>query len=336
MTGERDKVRWGIVSTANIGRVAVVPALQSASNCEVVGVASRDSERASAYAAEHDIPHAYHGYDALLADHRIDAVYIPLPNNMHGEWTKRAAEAGKHVLCEKPLGMSASECEMMEATCRSNNVVAMEAFMYRFHPRWERVRSLLSDGVIGEVRSLYSAFTFKLQSETNIRWLPEFGGGSLMDVGCYCVNVSRTVIGTEPEAVQAIASWTDRDIDAQMAGLLCFPDGVTAQFDSALSMERRETLHIAGTLGHLELTDAFVPGQGDVTVLERHGRGSQHTHTIRGVDEYRLMVEHFADCIMSGADIRYPLSEAAANMRVLEALYRSARNGGSPEVVAND
>jgi predicted dehydrogenase len=326
-------VRWGILSTANIGRAAVIPAIRESSNGDVIAVASRSEEVAREFAAANGIPDAYSTYQGLLDDERIDAIYIPLPNSLHREWTVRAVEAGKHVLCEKPLALNSAECDEMAAAAEKAGVVCMEAFMYRFHPRITRVIELLRLGVIGNVRSLYSAFTFRLTSPDNIRLDPELGGGSLMDVGCYCVNVCRTVVGSEPLEVQAYAQWTDRDVDEQMAGMLRFADGVTAQFDSALTMERRECLHIAGTKGHLEVPRVFIPGTDDVTIEEFHGREEVKTHSIGGVNEYTEMVEHFSRCVLSGKSVRYPFSEASMNMRVIEALYRSARNGGTTERV---
>ena len=326
-------LRWGILSTAKIGRGAVIPAIHHSANGDVVAVASRDADRAREFAAANGIPRAHGTYEALVEDDGVDAVYIPLPNGMHLEWTLRCAEAGKHVLCEKPLGLDAAECDAMAAAGERAGVVCMEAFMYRFHPRIDRVLELIARGAIGELRSIYSAFTFKLTRPDDIRWIPELGGGSLMDVGCYCVNVSRTMARAEPVEVQAVATWTDRGVDAQLAGLLRFEQGVTAQFDCALSMERREVFHVAGTDGHLEIAGAFSPGTGDVTIEEYHGRGLAASHPVAGADEYRLMVEHFAACVASGTPVRYPLAEAAANMRAIEALYRSARAGGEPHPV---
>lgn len=329
-------LRWGILSTANIGRAAVIPAIKESTRGEVVAVASRENRRAEEFAAENGIPKAFGSYEELLEDEHVDAIYIPLPNNMHREWTIRAAEAGKHVLCEKPLALTATECDEMADAAENAGVVCMEAFMYRFHPRIDAVTKLIASGVIGELRSMYSAFTFKLTTNDNIRLDPELGGGSLMDVGCYCVNVFRTIAASEPLEVQAQALWTDRGVDEQMAGLLRFEGGRTAQFDCALTMERREALHVAGTDGHLEVPRVFIPGTDDVTIEEFHGRGDGKSHALPGVNEYTAMVEHFTDSVLTGSPVRYPFSEAAANMRVLEALYRSAWNGGQTEPVRDE
>ena len=326
-------IRWGVLSTANIGRWAVNPAIQASSNGELVAVASRDAERAAGFAAEYGIPRHHGSYEALIDDPDVDALYIPLPNSMHREWTVRALQAGKHVLCEKPLAMDAAECEEMACAAEEADRLLMEAFMYRFHPRTERVFAMLADGAVGGLRTVRSAFTFRLTRLDNIRLDPELGGGAHMDVGCYCVNVSRTLAGAEPVEVSARARWTPRGVDDELTGLLRFPDDVTAHFDCSLTMERCEFFEAAGTDGLLRVDSSFLPGTGDVVIEERRGRDGTTHHPVPGVDQYRLMVEHFADAVRGGVDLRYTALEAAANMRVVSALYRSARNGGAPERV---
>ncbi len=325
------KLRWGVISTANIGRAAVIPAIQHSSNGEVVAVASRSEEQARQFAESLHIPQAYGSYGALLASMEIDAVYIPLPNALHAEWAVKAAEAGKHILCEKPLALTAAECLDMKAAADANDVYLMEAFMYRFHPRIAEVSRLVDGGAIGAPRVIQAAFTFRLTRSDNIRFRPELGGGALMDVGSYCVNVARTLAGREPDSVQAYAVWHETGVDSRLSGTLCFGDDLMTQFDCALTMERRESFLIAGDDGYLAVENAFLPGTQDVTIVEHHGRGDAVTHSIAGVDEYQRMVEHFADTVITRRPLRYGPSEAAANMRVIEALYRSARNGGSPE-----
>ena len=327
-----DKLRWGVISTANIGRWAVNPAIQASNNGELLAVASRDEETARQFAEEGGIPVYYGSYEALLEDETIDAVYNPLPNSLHHEWTIRAAESGKHILCEKPLALSETECREMEAAAETNGVKLMEAFMYRFHPRTARLLEMVRDGVVGEPRMIRSAFTFRLTKPYNIRLDPELGGGALMDVGCYCVNISRTVAGREPEEVQATALWAESGVDEQMAGTLRFSDGLLAQFDCALTMERCEAYEVAGTDAYLSVPNAFLPGKDDATIRENRGRGEEQAHTIEGADEYRLMVEHFSECVLNDRPPLYSPAEAALNMRVIEALYRSARTGG--EVVS--
>jgi predicted dehydrogenase len=329
------RVRWGVLSTANIGRAAVIPAIRASRNGEVLAVASRDPERARAFAAENGIPRSYGSYEALLEAGDIGAVYIPLPNSLHREWTVRAAQAGKHVLCEKPLGVTALECEEMHRAAEKAGVHLMEAFMYRFHPRTDLVRKLIAGGAIGPLQGVQASFTFRLRRTDDIRLDPALGGGALMDVGCYCVNVARTLAGAEPFEVQAFADWTATGVDERMVGSMRFESGLIAQFDCALSLERRESYQAVGPEGHLSVGSAFLPGTSDATIEEHHGRAATTVHTVPGADEYRLMVEHFADCVLEGKAVRHLATEAAANLRAIEALYRSARAGGRPETVVS-
>jgi xylose dehydrogenase (NAD/NADP) len=326
-------LRFGILGTANIARAAVIPALQRAETSELVAVASRDGEKARLFAQKQNIPRAYGSYEAILAEEEIDAVYIPLPNSLHREWTIKAAEAGKHVLCEKPLALNAAECAEMDAAAQQNGVRLMEAFMYRFHPQTEKVLELVQAGVIGEPKQIFAVFTFRLTNPNNIRLRPELGGGSLMDVGCYCVNISRTVAKAEPVEVQAYANWGQSGVDEEMAGTMRFANGLLAQFLCALTLERRELYQVAGAEGHIDVPLAFLPGTKDTTFYEHHGRRGSQAHAVPGVDEYQLMVDHFADCVLHDKPFRYPPSEAAANMQVIEALHRSARSDGRPTAI---
>lgn len=323
------KLRWGVISTANIGRAAVNPAIAASRNGELLAVASRSAERAAAFASAHDIAAHYGSYDALLIQPDIDAVYIPLPNSEHRRWTIRAAERGKHVLCEKPLGLTEAECRDMHRAAEANGVRLMEAFMYRFHPRTERLVAMAREQAVGQLRAIRSSFTFRLTRPDNIRLQPELGGGSLMDVGCYCVNVSRTIAGEEPIEAQAFAVRGGTGVDAQMAGSLRFPSGALAQFDCALTIERREAVEVVGTDGALYVAEAFLPGTDDAAIDVRRGRAAVEHIAVPGADEYRLMVEHFAEGVLTGRPFRYDALEAGRNMRAIEALYRSARSGGN-------
>jgi predicted dehydrogenase len=287
-------------------------------------------EKADSFATELGIPKAYGSYDALLEAEDIDAIYIPLPNSMHCEWTIRAAEKGKHILCEKPLALNMMECQEMDAAANKYGVKLMEAFMYRFHPRSEKVLEMLKDGLVGELRYLRSVFTYRLTRPNNIRLRPELGGGSLMDVGCYCVNISRTLARAEPVEVQSYARWSQSGVHEQMSGTLRFSNGLVAQFNCALVMDRNEVYEVAGTDGFLIVETAFLPGKGDVTIDEYRSRGELIQHNIKGANEYQLMVEDFADCILVNRQPRYTASEAALNMRAIEALFQSALLEGKP------
>jgi predicted dehydrogenase len=222
----------------------------------------------------------------------------------------------------------------MAAAAEDAGVLLMEAFMYRFHPRTERLLARVRAGAIGEVRSIRSTFTFRLTRPDNIRLDPHLGGGALMDVGCYCVNASRTVAGAEPVEAQAFANWTERGVDGELTGALRFESGLVAHFDCALTLERREVLEVAGLDGALLVPSAFLPGRADAPLHELRGRAGESVETVAGADEYRLMVEHFGDAVLHGSPLRYGPDEAERNMRVMAALYRSARDGGRPVAVA--
>jgi xylose dehydrogenase (NAD/NADP) len=308
------KLGWGVLSTSNIGRIAVNPAIQASSNGELLAVASREAGKARDFAEE--------------------AVYNPLPNSLHKEWSIRAAEKGKHILCEKPLALNAAECREMDAAASANGVKLMEAFMYRFHPRTEKVLEMVREGVVGDLKQIRSTFTFLLTRPENIRWDLELGGGALMDVGCYCVNVSRTIAAQEPVEVRAMANFRTPGVDEQMAGTLRFQDGLLAHFDCALTMERTEAFQIHGTDGHLRVQKAFLPGTDAVIIEQFDLENERTTLTVEGADEYRLMVEHFGDCVLNGRPLRYTAEEAALNMKVIEALHASAQRGGEVVGVA--
>ena len=325
------KLRWGVLSTANIGVKTVIPAVQASSNGEVVALSSRREDQAREVADELGIAEAYGSYEALLKSD-IDAVYNPLPNSLHKEWTTKALRAGKHVLCEKPLGVSAEECEEMAAVAQEKGVLLMEAFMYRFHPRFAKLTELLQQGVIGEVRLIRSSFSFRLKREDDIRWQESLGGGALYDVGCYCVNISRTLAGEEPVSAQAYASWTEKrsaGVDEVSVGALRFPGGILAQLDCGFALERREYVEIVGSEGSLELPDAFTSKGKTALILEKHPDQEVKTHQVPGEDPYQKMAEHFVECVLEDKPLRYPASEAAANMRTIEALYRSARKNSA-------
>jgi predicted dehydrogenase len=324
------KIRWGIISTAGIGRRAVIPAIRASRNGLLAGIASRDAARAAQFATENGFARSFGSYEALLDDPAIDAVYNPLPNSLHHEWTIKAIQAGKHVLCEKPLAMNAAQCAEMIAAAKQHGVLLMEAFMYRFHPRSQQVFGMVHTGKLGDVRLIQAGFTFRVTNPANIRLSYELGGGALMDVGCYCVNVSRTLANAEPEAVQATARWASSGVDEQLVGSLRFPGGLIAQIDCSLSMERRMSYQVAGSDGWIAVPQAFLPGKAP-TVFTHTSAAGEILHESPGVDQYQLMVEHFADCILNREPLLYPPAEGMANMRVIEALYRSARNQGSWE-----
>lgn len=327
-------LRWGILSTANIGLKVVTPAIQASKSCQVVAVASRDGQKAERYAAELGIPRVYSSYEALLEDPDIDAIYNPLPNSLHLPWTVRALQVGKHVLCEKPLGLSAKECREMARAAEASGCVLMEAFMYRFHDRTQQLLERVQEGNLGALRLIRARFAFTVLDPNNIRLNAELGGGALMDVGCYCVNVARTLAGAQPLKVQATASWI-QNVDKTLTATLTFAGGLIAQIDCALDQPRFEKLEVFGTDGYCEVDAAFLPGSSD-TVLELTSRqaGVQQL-SVPGHNQYQRMVEHFTEAVRQQTPVRYGPLEAAQNMTVIEALYRSARTGRE-EILNNE
>lgn len=321
-------VRWGIVSTASIGVQKVIPATQRASRCEVVAIASRDGARAEEVASALGIGRAHGSYEDLLADADVDAVYIPLPNHLHADWTIAAARAGKHVLCEKPLATTAADAERMISVCEAEGVMLMEAFMYRLHPVWRAVRDLVASGRIGELREVQSWFSYFNDDPTDIRNLPEAGGGALFDIGCYSVNLSRMLFGTEPMRVQGLVRRDEQlGIDVSTSGILEFPGGV-ATFTCAIRSEPDQRVHVYGTRGRISIeipfnippdlpTRVFVTSGGDPPV-----RPDTETLSFEAADAYAIQAQWFADAVLDGVPIPTPPSDAVANLRVIEELLR--------------
>jgi predicted dehydrogenase len=320
------KLRWGILSTAKIGLDSLVPAIRQSSNGEVAAIASRDKANAESTAARLSIPHAYGSYQALLESPEVDAVYNPLPDSMHREWSIRAAQSGKHVLCEKPFALNAAQVDEMIAAAKQHRVLLMEAFMYRFHPQYDQVRRLINQGAIGHVEVIRSAFCFRLENAANIRLNKELGGGALMDVGCYCLNVSRLIAGAEPAAVQATAALGKASqVDETFAAILRFPGDVIAHFDVSFRTDEREWADIQGSKGRIELTRPFKPGISVQGRLLLH-HGNEHEELpVASANHYQLMVEHFADAALNGKPLRFSPEEGRMNMRVIDALYESAQ-----------
>jgi predicted dehydrogenase len=324
------------LGAANIALKAVIPALQASSNGEVVALASRDPEKGRAASATLGIPRVHHGYEALLADPEVDAIYNPLPNSLHAEWTIRAAAAGKAVLCEKPLARDGDEAQRVVDTCTRLGVPLMEAFMYCFHPQNARVRDLLKAGAVGEVGQVRAGFGFRMHplNPANVRLQRDLAGGALMDVGCYAVNASRMVFGDEP--VRAIA-WRDYDarfaLDVALAGVLEYPGERFATVDCSFKSGYSGWYMVIGSAGTIEIPRAFTPLRDDTVVVITDSNNRRHEERFAGVDQYRLMVEAFAAAVLAGEPVPYPPGDAVRNMRVIDALALSAMRGESTQVV---
>ncbi|PSQ13231.1 glucose-fructose oxidoreductase [Halobacteriales archaeon QS_7_68_65] len=319
-------MRFGVLGTANIGQVAVCPAIRESEH-DVLAVASRDEERASAFADTCDVPRAYGSYAALLADDDVEAVYNPLPNARHAEWTRRAADAGRHVLCEKPLTVDASEARDLGAYCDECGVTLMEAFMYRYHPRTERAVEVVREE-LGDVRSVKSSFQFPLsRGVEDIRLDPDLAGGSLMDVGCYAVTAARLFLGEPDRAYASAADTRDAGVDTQLTGLLEYAGGATAEVSCSFDTQDTQFYRVEAENGWLEADPAFVPREGDRATLRYAVDGREVTERFPAVDQYRRQVEHFVDCVRHDRRPRTDAREAERTMAVIDALAASARRG---------
>lgn len=320
-------LRWGILSTANIARTAVIPGTQAADRCEVVAVGSRDPDAAAAFASELGIPRSHGSYEALLADPEVDAVYIPLPNHLHAEWTIAAARAGKHVLCEKPLAMSAHEASTMVATCAAEGVLLMEAFMYRLHPLWATALELVSSGRIGQLRSVQSWFSYFNDDVANIRNIKAFGGGALFDIGCYCVNASRLLFGGEPTNVQgSIENDPDTECDVVTSAILEFSGG-RATFTCSTRTEPDQRVHIYGTEGRITIPIPFNIASDPSPKIHLISGGdppaspNDEVITFDPISPYRIQAERFAAAVLDGAPLPIPIEDAIGNMTVIDQIF---------------
>jgi len=313
-------MNFGVIGTANIARAAVAPAVR-ASDHDLLAVASRDEARAASFADEFDVPRAYPSYEDLLADDDLDAVYNPLPNSLHARWTKRAADAGLHVLCEKPLAVDANEAIELARYCRDRDVTLMEAFMYRYHPRTARAAELAAE--LGPIRHVTATFTFPLSGSEDVRLQSDLAGGSLMDVGCYAVSAARLFLG-EPDRAYAHALDTrDAGVDTTLAGVLEYPDAV-ARVAAGFDNGREERVRVSAEDGWFELSPAFLPSADERATLEYELDGRRGTETFDPVDQYRREVEAFVEAVETETAPLTDGLEAARTLAVVDALAESA------------
>lgn len=336
----KDRLRWGVLGASAIARNAVIPAIKASANGVLAAVASRDTGRARDFAAAVGAPRAHDSYDALVADPAIDAIYNPLPNGLHAEWTLKAAEAGKAVLCEKPLTLDAAEAERLARGCAALGAPVMEAFMYRFHPQHRRVREMIADGAIGEVVEVRAHLSVDLMSPpdpANVRFDPELGGGALLDMGCYGISICRMVFAAEPVSVRA---WWQIDptfgVDVSAAAILEFPGGRVGVASCSFVGNGQGFYTVIGRRGSIEVPRGIIPGQGrripEALVIVADPLGGRREETFPAIDQYRLMVENFGAAVLSGNPVHLPLSDSIANMRVLDAAARAARSGRAEPV----
>ncbi len=320
-----DKVRWGILSTARIGTEKVIPAMQQGEFTEVTAISSRNLDSAQAAAAQLGIPKSYQSYDALLADPDVDAIYNPLPNPFHVPWSIKALEAGKHVLCEKPISMDVAEGEhLLVESMKYPHLKIMEAFMYRHHPQWQRARQIVVEGGVGELRTIQSFFSYFNDDPANIRNIPAMGGGGLMDIGCYNISLSRFLFGSEPVRVQAHIELDPQfGTDRLASGILEFANG-TSTFTCATQLAPYQRVHIFGTQGRVEIEIPFnAPPDRPCRIW--HQRGSEVEEiTFEICDQYTIQGDLFSRAVLDDTPVPTPLEDAVDNMRVIEALLSAA------------
>ncbi len=318
----RVTVNWGILSTAKINGAFLAGARQSP-EVEVLAVASRDREVAKRYAEEHAIERAYGGYEEMLADSEVEAVYISLPNALHVEWTVRALEAGKHVLCEKPLSRHPAKVEDAFEVARRQRRWLMEAFMYRHHPQTRRLQELVARGAIGPLRMIVATFSFNNLAAENVRLVKALDGGALMDVGCYCVNAARMLAG-EPQRVSAEQTLGGDGVDVAFAGTMRFHRDVIAHFDAGMALAPRDALEVVGEDGVLFLDD---PWHCRTPVIELRNRRGVERIEVEAADSYRLEAENFSRAIRSGSPPLLGSADAVAQAVAINALYEAAEGG---------
>ena len=325
-------MKWGVLSTANIGVKKVIPGMQLGQWCEITAISSRDGKKAEETARKLKIPKAYWSYEEMLADPEIEAVYNPLPNHLHLPWSIKAAEAGKHVLCEKPLGLNTAEVQQLIAVRDRTGVKIGEAFMVRTHPQWLRTRELIRSGRIGELRAITGAFSYFNRDAANIRNVLAWGGGALMDIGCYPIATSRFIFGAEPSRVVALV---ERDPDFQTdrlaSAILDFSAGQVI-FTCSTQMVPYQRMQFLGTKGRIEIEIPFnAPNERPCRIFVDDGRdvfgGGLSTESFPTCDQYTVQGDAFSQAIRGHGDVPVPLEDALHNMAVIEAIFRSAETG---------
>ncbi|MCE2852097.1 MAG: Gfo/Idh/MocA family protein [Roseiflexaceae bacterium] len=323
------KIRWGIVSTANIGVAKVVPAMMRGTHSEVVAIASRDLAKAQAAASKLGIAKAYGSYEALLADPEVEAIYNPLPNHLHVPVSIQALQAGKHVLCEKPIALSAAEAQqLVDAGQRYPQLKLMEAFMYRHHPQWQRAKAIVASGGIGQLRTINSVFSYFLTDPSNVRNQADIGGGGLMDIGCYNISLSRFIFGSEPTRVCGLVEYDPTlNVDRLASGMMQFAGG-TATFTCSTQLSSYQRVNIFGTTGRIEIEIPFNAPPDKPCKMWHTRSGTTQEIVFPVCDQYTIQGDLFSLAILNDTAVPTPMSDAVANMRVIEAIVASDKQGG--------
>lgn len=326
----KKNLRWGFLSTAHISQKLILP-IQKSKNHQIIAVASRDESKARAYAKQFQIPQSYGNYEALLADPQIDVIYNPLPNHLHAEWTIKACQAGKHVLCEKPMALSLDEIDAMHSAAQKAGVVIQEAFMYRHHPQTLKAKELVDSGYLGQVRLGRGVFTFYLKDDENVRLKPEMGGGSLWDVGVYPVSYLRTMLGLEPETVWGVQQTGPSGVDIGFSGEMVFQKGrALGQFQCGFNAVFHTSIELIGDEGSLYIPVPFSPYTHCEMV--HYWKGKNETVKVKGQDLYLGELDNMAECVFNGKPTRVTIEDSQANTRVILGLLESARSGNKVRI----
>ncbi|MDX2042399.1 MAG: Gfo/Idh/MocA family oxidoreductase [Acidobacteriota bacterium] len=323
------KIRWGVLSTSKFAQNKIIPAVKHCQHAEITAIASRDLGNAQEAAARFGFPKAYGSYEDLLADAEIDAIYNPMPNHLHVDWSIKALEAGKHVLCEKPIGLSSAEGQrLVDAAKQFPNLKVMEAFMYRLHPQWQRAKQLVDDGKIGQLRTIQSFFSYFNTDANNIRNKADIGGGGMMDIGCYNVSLSRFIFGAEPKRVLGLAEFDPQfQTDRMASGVLDFGNG-TATFTCSTQLTPYQRVNIFGTEGRVEIEIPF-NAPPDKPCRMWHQQGDKIEEIVFDIcDQYTIEFDQFSLAVLNDTAVPTPLEDAVANMKVIEAIFESSKSGG--------
>ncbi len=320
------KLRFGILSTAKIGTVKVIPAMQAGQFTEVTAIASRDLQRAQAAASELGIPRAYGSYEALLADAEVDAIYNPLPNHLHVPWSIKALAAGKHVLCEKPIALTTAQArELVSAAEAHPTLKVMEAFMVHHHPQWRRAQEIVAAGGIGTLRTIQTFFSYFNDDPKDIRNQADIGGGGLMDIGCYAISTARLIFAAEPSRVCGLVEYDPQlKTDRLASGILEFPTG-TASFTCSTQLTPYQRINIFGTTGRIEIKIPFNAPPDKPCKMWHERKGNLEQIELPTCDQYTLQGDLFARAVLDDTPVPTPLSDAVANMQVIESLVESGK-----------
>ena len=322
------KIKWGVISTSNFARKTTIPAMQKAEYCDLKAVASRNINSAKQYAQQLGIQKAYGSYEELLADPEIEAVYIPLPNHKHLEWTKKSLEAGKHVLCEKPIGLNAAEAEELKSFAEKYpNLKVMEAFMYKLHPQYKKVKQWLAGKVIGDIKSVFASFSFYNDDLSNIRNIEEVGGGGLLDIGCYCISGIRFMMEREPkQVIGEIKYGPEIKVDSLVSAVMDFGD-TTANFICSIRAGYSQRMIIIGTKGNIEIEFPFTPVLDDSANLQLNLSDKIEHFSTEKCNQYTIEFDLFSQSVLNDTPVPTPLDDAVANMKVIDAVRESAQKG---------